>query len=40
MANNGWFRCDKCGKEIKVLVPDYKKALDEKCSCGGTFKKT
>jgi len=40
MANDGWFKCDKCGDEIKLLVPDWVKALDEPCECGGTYRKT
>jgi len=40
MANDGWFKCDKCGEAKKVLVPDYVKTLQDKCSCGGTFRKT
>lgn len=40
MANDGWFKCDKCGQMKKVLVPDSTKTLSSKCSCGGTFKKT
>ena len=40
MANDGWFKCDRCGDCKKILVPDWKKELDEKCSCGGTYRKT
>ena len=37
--NNGWFKCDKCGEMKQVLVPDFIKVLQDKCSCGGTFRK-
>jgi len=40
MANDGWFKCDRCGETKKVLVQDWKTTLDEKCNCGGTFRKT
>ncbi len=41
MANNGWFRCDGCGNEVKALVPDWITVLQRKCErCGGTFRKT
>ena len=40
MANNGWFECDKCGETKRVLVPDWVKILENKCACGGTFRKT
>lgn len=39
MANDGWFKCDKCGEMKKVLVADYVKTLSESCSCGGTYRK-
>ena len=39
MANDGWFKCDNCGKVKKVLVPDDVKVLSAKCECGGTFRK-
>lgn len=37
MANDGWFKCDRCGDMKKVLVADWVKTLQEKCSCGGTY---
>lgn len=40
MANDGWFKCDKCGDMKKVLVADWIKSLSDKCSCGGTYRKT
>ncbi len=42
MANDGWFKCDNpsCGKTKKVLVADWVKSLEAKCSCGGTYRKT
>ena len=41
MANDGWFKCDKCGHAVKILVPDHVKTLESKCEkCGGTMKKT
>lgn len=40
MANDGWFKCDKCGAAKKVLVKDDVKVLVNKCSCGGTYRKT
>ena len=40
MANDGWFKCDRCGDSKKVLVPDHVKVLQNKCSCGGTYRKT
>jgi len=39
MANDGWFKCDKCGEEKKALVPDWTVKLQDSCSCGGTFQK-
>lgn len=39
MANNGWFKCTKCGHEVKILVKDWVKTIV--CSkCGGTMRKT
>ena len=41
MANDGWFKCDKCGYEEKKLVPDHVKVSQTPCpKCGGTMKKT
>ena len=41
MANDGWFKCEKCGHTVKVLVRDDVKTLQSKCEkCGGTMKKT
>ena len=40
MANDGWFKCDRCNDAKKVLVADWVKKLEEKCSCGGTYCKT
>jgi len=42
MANNGWFKCEDCGKEeVKALVPDWVKVLDRRCPyCGGKLVKT
>ena len=41
MANNGWFKCENCDYEIKVLVPDWIKTLDKRCPrCNGKLKKT
>ena len=39
MANDDWFRCDRCGDTKKVLVPDYVHTLSSPCSCGGTYRK-
>lgn len=41
MANDGWFKCEKCGHAVKVRVPDYVTTLFTPCSeCGGTMRKT
>lgn len=39
MANDGWFKCDKCVEMKKVLVADDVKTLSESSSCGGTYRK-
>lgn len=38
-SNDGIFECDRCGDTKKVLVCDWVKQLEEKCKCGGTYKK-
>jgi len=41
MVNDGWFKYDKCGHTLKVLVQDHVRILEEKCEkCGGTMRKT
>ena len=41
MANDGWFRCDKCKDEKKVYVSDWVTTLQDKHeNCGGTYRKT
>ena len=42
MANDGWFKCESCGKDsVKILVKDDVKVLERPCHyCGGKMVKT
>ncbi|MGN0799301.1 MAG: hypothetical protein ACI4NU_02590 [Christensenellales bacterium] len=38
MANSGWFKCQRCGHEVKILVQDWQTTTS--CpKCGGTMRR-